>query len=71
MAEIAEIEEILDFDDLVERAMAEIDNVDVLTDWQDPRKRQLTNCSYVNQQMRFHQQSDVIFVTRTTDKCLH
>ena len=41
MAEIAEIEEILDFDDLVERAMAEIDNVDVLTDWQDPRKRQL------------------------------
>ena len=40
MAKIAEIEEILDFDDLVERAMAEIDNVDVLTDWQDPRKRQ-------------------------------
>ena len=40
MAEVAEIEEILDIDDLVERAMAEIDNVDVLTDWEDPRKRQ-------------------------------
>ena len=40
MAKIEEIEEISDFDDLVESAMAEIDNVDVLTDWPDPRKRQ-------------------------------
>ena len=40
MAEIAEIEEILDFDNLMTRAMAEIDNVDVLNDYQDPRKRQ-------------------------------
>jgi len=39
MAEIAEIEEILDFDDLVERAMAEIDNVDVLNDLQDSKRR--------------------------------
>ena len=41
MAEIAEIEEISDFDKLMERALAEIDNVDKgLNDWQDPIKRQ-------------------------------
>ena len=43
MAEIAEIEEISDFDKLMERALAEIDNVDKgLNDWQDPIKRQST-----------------------------
>ena len=40
MAEIAEIEEISHFDNLMTRAMAEIDNVDVLNDCQDPIKRQ-------------------------------
>ena len=39
MAEIAEIEENLDFDDLVERAMAEIDNVDVLNDLQESKRQ--------------------------------
>ena len=40
MAEIAEIEEISHFDNLMAKAMAEIDNVDVLNDCQDPIKRQ-------------------------------
>jgi len=41
MAEIAEIEEISHFDNLMARAMAEIDNVDVFNDLQDPIKRRL------------------------------
>ena len=41
MARIAEIEEISYFDNLMTRAMEEIDDVEELNDWEDPRKRQL------------------------------
>ena len=37
---IAEIEEIVEFDDLIARAMADIDDVNMLNDGQDPRERQ-------------------------------
>ena len=37
---IAEIEEIVEFDDLIARAMADIDDVNMLSDGQDPRERQ-------------------------------
>ena len=37
---IAEIEEIVEFDDLIARAMADIDDVNILNDGQDPRERQ-------------------------------
>ena len=41
MTRIAEIEEISYFDNLMTRAMEEIDDVEELNDWEDPRKRQL------------------------------
>ena len=40
---IAEIEEIVEFDDLIARAMADIDDINMLNDGQDPRERQSTD----------------------------